>query len=254
MPDDARLLSDTTAVVTGGGDIGGAIVRGLAAHGAVVEVWDRSEGVLEHLAADGFSTRVVDVTARDDVGRVAADALGALGHVDTLVNSAAVATFASVADMTEEQWQRTLDVNLTGVFNVTQALLDHFFERGTGSVVNISSIGGLRGEPDFSNYCASKFGVIGFTQSLAREAGERGVRVNAVCPGAVESRMNTQTMARDARRLGCSVEEVERRIIERTPLRRLVRPSDVADAVVFLGSDLASCITGACIPVTGGVS
>jgi meso-butanediol dehydrogenase / (S,S)-butanediol dehydrogenase / diacetyl reductase len=249
----APLLQGRTAVITGAGDIGGAIARRLLANGAAVEVWDASQTALDRLPA-GISKRLVDVTSVEEVEAAAVEVARSLPPVDTLVNTAAVAVFAPVATMTVADWRRTLEVNLTGVFIPCQAFVSRFIAAGRGaSIVNISSIGGLRGEPEFAGYCASKFGVIGFTQSLAREVGEHGIRVNAVCPGAVESRMNTETMARDARRTGSSVQDIEERIIAKTALRRLVQPDDVADAVVFLASDLSSCITAESISVTGGV-
>jgi len=164
-----------------------------------------------------------------------------------------VARFGSVADLDPDQWQETLDVNLTGVYLCCRAFVALMAATGGGSIVNISSIGGLKGEPDFASYCASKFGVIGLTQSLAREVGPFNIRVNAVCPGAVESQMNTDTMARDARRYGITIDDVEERILSRTALGRLVQPGDVADAVVFLASDLSSCITAESLAVTGGI-
>jgi NAD(P)-dependent dehydrogenase (short-subunit alcohol dehydrogenase family) len=247
------LLDQRTAVVTGGGDIGGVIARGLQHHGAKVEIWDRSAEVLNAAGADGLSPREVDVTDLDAVVTAAEAACGEHAGVEIVVNSAAIAEFGSVTELDPAAWQHTIDVNLTGVFNVCRAFVPSMRTAGRGSIVNISSIGGLRGEPDFASYCASKFAVIGFTQSLAREVGPFGVRANCVCPGAVESRMNTETMARDARRYGISIDDVERRIVARTSLQRLVQPTDIANAVVFLASDLSSCITAESISVTGGV-
>ncbi|HEY7282337.1 MAG TPA: SDR family NAD(P)-dependent oxidoreductase [Actinomycetota bacterium] len=252
----ANLLEGRNAVVTGAGDIGGVIARELHEHGANVMVWDRDPAALGRLAdrmTERLSTRPVDVTSWEDVRSAAEEAVGSLGGVDVMVNSAAIATFAPVATLDVDDWRRTIDVNLTGVFLCCKAIVPHMIERGSGAIVNISSIGGLRGEPEFSHYCAAKFGVLGLTQSLAREVGEHGVRVNAVCPGAVESTMNTDTMARDARRLGVPVEEIERVIVGKTALRRLTQPTDVANAVVYLASDLASFVTGESVAVTGGV-
>lgn len=252
----AGLLEGRNAVVTGAGDIGRVIAGELHAHGAVVMVWDRDAAALERPAGEGLerlSTRPVDVTSWDDLRTAAEDVIGAAGTVHILVNSAAIATFAPVATLDVEDWRRTIDVNLTGVFLSCKALVPHMIERRGGSIVNISSIGGLRGEPEFSHYCAAKFGVIGLTQSLAREVGEHGIRVNAVCPGAVESTMNTDTMARDARRLSVPLEDIERAIVSKTALRRLTQPRDVANAVVYLASDLSSFVTGESIAVTGGL-
>lgn len=247
------LLDGRRSVVTGAGDIGMVVAQRLAAHGARTEVWDVSETALAAARSAGLGARVVDVSDRGRVEEAAARAWDEHGPVTTLVNTAAVARFGSVAEIDPDRWQETIDVNLTGVFYLCRAFAPRLAAAGGGSIVNISSIGGLRGEPDFSGYCASKFGVIGLTQSLAREVGPAGVRVNAVCPGAVASEMNTDTMARDARLNGTSVAEVEERIIARTALRRLVQPGDVADAVVFLASDLASGITAESLSVTGGI-
>jgi NAD(P)-dependent dehydrogenase (short-subunit alcohol dehydrogenase family) len=111
----------------------------------------------------------------------------------------------------------------------------------------------MRGEPEYSHYCASKFGVIGFSQSLALEVGPDGIRVNCVCPGAVSSEMNTATLQRDARRLGVPYEEIEQRVLAKTALRRLVAPEDIAKTVAFLCSDAAAGITATAVPVTAGV-
>ena len=249
------LLADQVAVVTGAGDIGSVVAATLRDHGAKVTVWDRSTDVLAQLTSlqPDFETDVVDVTDEVATSAAAQRVIKRFDEIDVLVNTAAVATFAPLAEMTRADWQATIDVNLTGVFSCCQAFVPHLTSRGGGSIVNISSIGGLRGEPEFSHYCASKFGVIGLSESLAREVGPSGVRVNCVCPGAVESTMNTDTMARDARRLGTSVDDIQKRIEDKTALRRLVQPVDVANAVVFLSSNLASSITGVAVPVTGGI-
>ena len=246
------LLVGRRAVVTGAGDIGSVVAQRLREHGASVEVWDAAAEALSRLEADGIAVRQVDVTDRGAVEAAAEDA-GSVGPVNVLANTAAVARFGSVAELDPDDWQATIDVNLTGVYLCCRAFVGPMAAAGGGSIVNISSIGGQRGEPEFASYCASKFGVIGLTQSLAREVGSSGIRVNAVCPGAVESQMNTDTMARDARRYGITVDDVQERIVARTALGRLVQPGDVADAVVFLASDLSSCITAESLAVTGGI-
>jgi 3-oxoacyl-[acyl-carrier protein] reductase len=253
---DGALLTGRTAVVTGAGDIGRVVARVLHDHGASLMVWDASEDALENLRSSGLSrleTRRLDLTSWPDVQAAADDAAVQLDRIDVLVNTAAIATFASVRNLAVEDWRRTIDVNLTGVFLTCKAVVGHMVDQGGGSIVNISSIGGLRGEPEFSHYCAAKFGVIGLTESLAREVGEHGVRVNAVCPGAVESAMNTATMDRDARRLGVPTAQIEKMIVARTALRALTQPEDIANAVLWLASDLASFVTGVSVPVTGGV-
>ena len=249
------LLADQVAVVTGAGDIGSVVAATLRDHGAKVTVWDRSPEALTQVTSlhPDIKVDVVDVVDETAAATGAQRIIDEMDQIDILVNTAAVATFAPLAEMTRADWQTTIDVNLTGVFSCCQAVVPHLTARGSGSIVNISSIGGLRGEPEFSHYCASKFGVIGLSESLAREVGPSGVRVNCVCPGAVESTMNTDTMARDARRLDTTVDDIQKRIEDKTALRRLVQPVDVANAVVFLSSNLASSITGVAIPVTGGI-
>jgi NAD(P)-dependent dehydrogenase (short-subunit alcohol dehydrogenase family) len=246
-------LQGRRAVVTGAGAIGRRMVERLGAEGVRVAVWDSSPEVLGGLARGASSTHVVDVTSPADVARAAAETLEGLGGVDILVTTAAVASVSTVADMEPAEWRRVLDVNLTGVFLTCQAFVRGMVEAGSGSIVNVSSIGGLRGEPEFSHYCASKFGVIGFSQSLAREVGASGVRVNCVAPGAIESPMNTQTMARDARRTGRSVDDVADQIRAKVALGRLGTPDDVADATLYLVSGLAGYVTGRTLSVDGGV-
>jgi len=251
------LLVGRTAVVTGAGDIGAVVARELVRHGAIVEVWDRSAPALDRvgeICRGGVTTRRVDTTSWPELEAATHDTVGKLGTVDVLVNTAAVLTFSPVAEMDPDVWRETIEVNLTGVFLSCRAIVGHMISNGRGSIITISSVAGLRGEPDLSHYSASKFGVIGLTQSLAREAGPFGVRANCVSPGAIASAMNTETLASAARRLGASVEESERQVIARTPLRRLGEPLDVANVVVFLASDLASFVTGQTIAVTGGIN
>lgn len=240
------------AVVTGGGDIGGAVASALTRHGARVTVWDRYAHAIESLP-EGVAGSAVDVTSDDDVASATDEVIRVEGRIDVLVNTAGILTSAAVADMSTELWQQTIEVNLSGVFRCCRAVVVHMIDRGSGSIVNISSTGGLHGAADLAHYCASKFGVIGLSESLAREAGQHGVRVNCICPGAVESEMNTATLAAMARRAERSYEVVEESIIANTALRCLVQPADVANAAVFLASDLSSCITGIALPVSGGL-
>jgi len=248
-----KLVEDLTAVVVGGGDIGLAIAAVLVEHGAQVVVWDLRQEVIENLSEE-ISGHVVDVTLNDQMAELTASVVDEYGSIDILVNSAGVLSCLDVEDMTTELWQETIDLNLGGVFRTCRAVVGHMIKQRSGSIVNISSESGLRGSAGFSHYSASKFGVIGFSESLAQEVGEHGVRVNCVCPGAVESRMNTETLAGVARRQGRSYATTEHKVIERTALRRLVKPENVADAVLFLSSGLSSCITGIALPVSGGLS
>ena len=176
------LLSDHRVVVTGVGDIGGVVAATLVEHGADVEVWDRDEGALRDLGLPG---RCVDVTDEAAVDAAVNDCFSTDG-LTGLVTSAGVLTIAPVVDLDPVDWRKVIEVNLTGTYLCCRAAARRMLAEEPPSVgrsiVTFSSIGGLRGEPDIAHYSASKFGVIGFTQSLARELGPSGIRVNSVCP------------------------------------------------------------------------
>ena len=247
------LLSGHRVVVTGAGDIGGVVAATLVEHGAEIEVWDRDEDVPRAL---GLAGRAVDVTDADAVDAAMQAALGA-GPLTGLVTTAGVLTIAPVVELDPADWRRVIDVNLTGTFlccrYAARRMLSEPPSAVGRSIVTFSSIGGLRGEPDIAHYSASKFGVIGLTQSLCRELGPSGIRVNSVCPGAVDSRMNTEIIATYAADEGVEPEVVEQTIVDSTPLRRLSTPADVAGTVTYLLSDLARFVTGEAIAVTGGL-
>lgn len=247
------LLQGRRAVVVGTGDIGGAIAVALVEHGASVRSWDRTDRPVE--APDGvvLDHDVVDISNPSEVASAAARIAADWGGVDIVVNSAAIARFGFVEELDPATWNEVISVNLTGTFLVCRELVPILRSSGGGSIINISSVGGLRGEPEFSAYCAAKFGVIGFTQSLAREVGRDRIRVNAVCPGAVDSSMNTETMQRMADRMGVGVDHVRQAIVDRTSLRRLIEPVDIAGAVVYLASDLSAGISAESLVVAGGV-
>ena len=247
------LLADHRVVVTGAGDIGSVVATALVEHGAEVEVWDSDPDALR---ACGLPGRRVDVTDAAAVDAAIEDSLDA-GPLTGLVTTAGVLTVAPVVRLDPSDWRRVVDVNLTGTFLCCRAAAARMLTEeppAVGrSIVTISSIGGLRGEPDIAHYSASKFGVIGLTESLARELGPSGIRVNSVCPGAVDSRMNTELLTTYAAAGGAEPSAVERTVIDATPLRRLSTPADVAGTVAYLLSDLASFVTGETIAVTGGL-
>ena len=247
------LLSDHRVVITGVGDIGGVVAATLIRHGAEIEVWDSDPDALRGCGLPG---RNVDVTDVDAVDAAIEDSLGT-GPLTGLVTTAGVLTVAPVVELDPSDWRRVIDVNLTGTFLCCRAAAARMLSEeppAVGrSIVTFSSIGGLRGEPDIAHYSASKFGVIGLTESLARELGPSGIRVNSVCPGAVDSRMNTELVTMYAAASGAEPGAVEQTIIETTPLRRLSTPADVAGTVAYLLSDLAGFVTGETIAVTGGL-
>ena len=254
------LLEGKKVVATSAGSIGTVIARELLRHGAEVAVWDIDEDALVRMrdaaTVDGrrAAIRVMDVTSEKSVADAAAAAIAALGHVDALVCTAAILDFAPVATMTLDQWRRTIDVNLTGVFLCNRAFVSHMMDRRQGSIINISSAGGLRGQPDLAHYCASKFGVNGLSESLAREVGPANVRVNAICPGWVDARMGDAVLEWYSNRWDMGEEELRQRVVADTALRRFALPTDVANAVIFLASDLSTFVTGEALPVTGGLT
>lgn len=275
MKTTQRPLEGRTALVTGASrGLGRAIALALGEAGASVAVTDlliegavsnaeelsaysplaghfsRSDGVktlqtAQDIQAMGQNAcaKKLDVTSREDVKRVVREIEAELGTVDILVNNAAVMdNFAPFNEQKADRWDRDLTVNLTGVYNCTREVWDGMVRKGWGRIITISSVAALMGASLQPSYGATKAGLIGFSRSLAIESGRHGITVNTVCPGFI---------ATEAVKL--YDERMTERIERRTALRRMGRPEEVAHVVVFLASDGASYITGAVIPVTGGI-
>jgi 3-oxoacyl-[acyl-carrier protein] reductase len=234
-------LDGKTALVTGGSrGIGRAIAVELARAGAAVVVgYNSGQDEAEATAAEiGGRALQADVSEPDQAKRLVEEA----GDLDVLVNNAGLTRDGLIARMSDEDWRAVLDTNLGGVFHTCRAAARGMMRRRSGSIVNISSVVGVHGNPGQTNYSASKAGIIGFTKSLARELGTRGVRANVVAPGYVRSRL-TDAISDEMREL----------MLTNTPLGRLGDPEDVAGAVRFLSSDDASFITGEVLLVDGGL-
>ncbi|HEX2432082.1 MAG TPA: SDR family NAD(P)-dependent oxidoreductase [Aestuariivirgaceae bacterium] len=251
-------LSGKRAIVTGGASgIGRAIVRLLALEGvqaAVADVdLDRAKAVageVSHLA-QAFQ---IDVRNRASVEACFQQIEQDFGGYDILCANAGVSTMAPVERLTDEDWDFNLDVNARGVFLTNQIAIRHFLGTGRqGVIVNTASLAGKVGAPYLAHYSASKFAVVGFTQALAREVAERGIRVNCVCPGFVRTSMQEREIAWEAGLRGITPEAVIADYVAQTPLGRLEEPEDVARTVLFLACDLSAFITGEAINVTGGV-
>jgi NAD(P)-dependent dehydrogenase (short-subunit alcohol dehydrogenase family) len=257
MNRSGRLLAGRKALVTGGGTgIGAAISRALSREGAQVCVTDldlaRAIEVAGAIGGSAFALKL-DVTSAEETRAALDEAAARLAGLDTVCANAGVSTMNRVEDLTEEDWNFNMDVNAKGVFLTDQAALRLFQRSGTkGVIVNTASLAGKMGAPFLAHYAASKFAVVGFTQSLALEAAPLGIRVNCVCPGFVRTSMQEREIGWEANLAGKSPEQVSQGYVALTPLGRLEEPEDVADAVVFLASDLARYITGEALNVTGG--
>ena len=249
--------SARTALITGAGTgIGRAIALRLARGGWGIAVNDVEPGRAAAVAAEVRATGVrsapivADVGDREAAGRMVADAIGALGAVDLLVNNAGVCRLGSVAEFPEADWRATFRVNVDGVFFCCQAVLPHMLSRGSGNIVNLASWSGKAGAPYFGPYCASKFAVVGLTQALAKEVAAHGIRVNAVCPGIVAGTEMRARIDAESRSLGRPTSSDR---VGWIPMGRLAEPEDVAGVVAFLVSDDARYMTGQAVNVTGGL-
>jgi len=234
-------LEGKTALVTGASrGIGRAIAAELARAGASVVVGYRSGADEARALAEGLGGRAVaaDVSNADDAKRLVEEA----GDLDILVNNAGLTRDGVLARMPDDDWRVVIETNLSSVFYTCRAAARPMMRRRAGSIVNISSVVGVHGNWGQTNYAASKAGIIGFTKSLARELGSRGVRANVVAPGYVKTQL-TDVLPEDATQA----------MLSATPLGRLGEPEDVAGAVRFLCSDEASFITGEVLLVDGGL-
>jgi 3-oxoacyl-[acyl-carrier protein] reductase len=234
-------LEGTLALVTGASrGIGRAIAAELARAGASVVVGYRSGAEEADALAAEIGGRAVqaDVADPEQAARLVEEA----GDLDILVNNAGLTRDGLILRMSDEDWQTVLDTNLGGVFHTCRAAARGMMKKRAGSIVNLTSVVGLHGNPGQTNYAASKAGIVGFTKSLAKEMASRGVRANAVAPGYIQTAL-TEVLP----------DEVQQAILANTPLGRLGTPEDVAGAVRFLCSDEASFVTGEVLLVDGGL-
>ncbi|MBB6522520.1 SDR family NAD(P)-dependent oxidoreductase [Pseudoteredinibacter isoporae] len=237
------------AIVTGGGTgMGAATARLLVQRGWSVTIFGRRKDKLDEVLRDidqDINTLAVpgDVSNREDVQLLIDAHLEKFGRLDGLVNNAAIVVGGPIGDVSLEDWKKVMAVNVDGVFNMINLSIEHL-KKVKGSIVNVSSVSGVRGEWAFSPYCASKGAVTNFTHSLALELGGQGVRINAVAPALTDTDMASFVTGS---------EEMMAMMRNRMPLGRAAKPSEIAAPIVFLLSDDASFINGAILPVDGGV-
>ena len=245
-----KRLDNKVSIITGAAQgIGLATALKFAAEGAIVVICDIKQAAVEAAVqqcqalgatAVGFE---MDVTKCERVDEVVAAVKQQFGRIDVLVNNAGITQDARLQKMTLEQFDKVIDVNLRGVFHCAQAVCGTMIEQGEGVILNASSVVGVYGNFGQTNYAATKAGVIGFTKTWSRELGPKGIRVNAVAPGFVETPI-----------LATVPEKVLQAMREDVPLKRLGRPHEIANVYAFLASDEASYITGTVIEVGGGMT
>ena len=252
-------LKDRVTVVTGGGSgIGAALCRVFAAEGARVAVADirpeAAEQVAVQIRQSGGEAHAwtLDVAERAAVESVADEIERLLGPLAIWVNNAGISRVVAFLDCSDEIWETTLRINLTGAFIGCQAAIRRMLPRKSGVVLNMSSQSGKVGNSHYAAYCASKFGIIGLTQSLAMEYARQGIRVNALCPGVVFTPLWDEQIADYARKRGIAPEEVRPYMEDKIPIGRACTEQDVARTAVFLASDDAATITGQAINLSGG--
>ena len=250
-------IENKVVIVTGAGSgIGKETALLFTKEGAKVVVTDVNEKAAEETVTeitkileeqgrdvgDSFFARL-DICDREQSKQVVKDTIERYGKIDVLINNAGVIQDALVNKMTENQWDTVINIDLKGPFNCVQAVVDAMIEHGTGEIINVSSIVGLFGNIGQANYASAKAGLIGLTKTLAKELGRKGIRCNAVTPGFIYTPMTSKVP-----------EKILDMMREKTPLKRLGQPDDVANVLLFLASDDANFINGAVIAVDGGLT
>ncbi|HET7848569.1 MAG TPA: SDR family oxidoreductase [Pseudolabrys sp.] len=239
-------------ITAGGGGIGREFVRAFAANGAEVFVCDIDEKSLGELAKEipGLVARRCDVGVRAEIERMVPDAVAALGGLDVLINNAGIAGLTlPVEQYPPDDWDKVVAVNLTAMFDVTRLAIPHLKKSKAGCIINMSSIAGRYGFANRSPYAATKWGVIGFTRTLAIELGPFGIRANAIAPGAVDGERIQRVFRGRAQISGRSMEEVQKEAFAQQSIDGFIDPKDIAQLAVFLASDAARSISGQVIPI-----
>ena len=252
-------LEDKIAFVSGGGTgIGRAIANELAKNGAKVAIASRNRDRLKRVATElselGLTVQPVPMNIRDnaDVERAVAQVVGQWGAIHILVNNAGISGLSRMNDADDSKWYDIVDTNLHGMYRLTKAVLRHIPEQAGGRVINISSVLGKFGVPGYTAYCTTKHGMIGFSRALALEVVSRGITVNTICPGWVDTEMAAQGIAETAESLGITPEEFKAQAVAAVPIRRFLAAEEIAELVAYVASDAARGITGQAMNICGG--
>jgi NAD(P)-dependent dehydrogenase (short-subunit alcohol dehydrogenase family) len=252
-------LKGKVALITGGGTgIGTAIAKRFVAEGAKTCITGRRQEMLDKVAQTlppgTVRTCSGDVAKVGDVERMVATALAFDGRLDVVVNNAGIDPGGTVTDLDPELWRKVIEINLTGPFLVMKASIPHLIKGGGGSIINISSLGGLRCLPGMPAYCTSKAGLIMLTKQAALDYGRFKVRCNVVCPGATRTEMLEEALSPLTQTLRTDVDGVFKCISSNVPLHRVAAPDEVSGGCVFLASDDSSFMTGSVLLLDGGAS
>ena len=253
------MVKGRVALVTGGGTgIGKAIGLQLAKNGARVAIASRNHSHLDAASAEFRSLSLLvlpvqmDVRNKKDVQRAVSEVVAEWGEIHILVNNAGISGLITTDDPDDTKWYDILDTNLNGMYLITKEVLQHMPEHQGGRVINISSVLGKFGVPGYTAYCTTKHGMIGFTRALALEVVDRGITVNAICPGWVDTEMATQGIKETAALQGITLEEFKAQAVAAVPIKRFLEADEVAGLVCYIASDLARGITGQAINICGG--
>jgi len=245
-------MAQRVLITAGAAGIGREFARAFAANGAKVFVCDIDERALAEIAEEipGLIARRCDLSLRSEIERMVPQAVAALGGLDVLINNAGIAGLTLPVDQyPPDDWDKVIAVNLTAMFDVTRLAIPHLKQSPAASIINMSSIAGRYGFPNRSPYAASKWGVIGFTKTLAMELGAWGIRANAIAPGAVAGERIERVFAGRAQLSGKSLEEVSEEAMAQQSIKGLIDPKDIARLALFLASDAAKSISGQVIPI-----
>lgn len=245
-------MNQRVLITAGASGIGREFARAFAANGAKVFVCDIDAKGLDELAKEipDLETNVCDVSKREDIEQMVAAGVAALGGLDVLVNNAGIAgPTAPVEEFDPEDWEKVVQINLNGTFNVTRLAIPHLKKSPAGVIINMSSVAGRFGYANRSAYSATKWGIVGFTKTLSIELGEYGIRANAILPGAVEGERIQRVFEGRAKAEGRPLEEIKQEAMAAQSIKRLVDPRDIAALAVFLASDAGKSISGQILPI-----